>query len=102
MGKDISVIDSLASSLGEKGSAANIVLAKRIADSEDSRAVAELVQLLNSKEKRIQSDCIKTLYETGYLKPELIAEYCSDFMNLLSSRNNRMVWGGYGRFGFHC
>ncbi len=34
------------------------------------------------------------LYETGYLAPDLIAEYVEDFLKLLRDKNNRMVWGG--------
>jgi len=47
-----------------------------------------------NKEPNIQSDCLKVLYELGYLAPELIADYVQDFLKLLRHRNNRMVWGG--------
>ena len=33
------------------------------------------------------------LYEIGYRKPELVAPYAGDFLKLLGSRNNRLVWG---------
>jgi hypothetical protein len=33
------------------------------------------------------------LYEIGYLKPDLIADYVWQFLDLLQSKNNRMVWG---------
>jgi hypothetical protein len=36
---------------------------------------------------------LKVLYEVGYLEPALIAEYVGDFIKLLKSRHNRMVWG---------
>jgi len=88
------IIDSLSSALGQKGSKANIALANEIAQSENHEAVKELVINLKNNDKKIQSDCIKTLYETGYLKPELIAEYYTDFFDLLSSKNNRLIWGG--------
>lgn len=39
------------------------------------------------------SDCLKMLYEIGYLKPELVAPYAGDFLKLLRSRKNRLVWG---------
>ena len=48
---------------------------------------------MKNKDKKIQADCIKTLYEIGYIKPELIAAYFSDFISLLSNKNNRLVWG---------
>jgi len=34
------------------------------------------------------------LYEVGYIEPKLIADYADDFVKLLKSRNNRLVWGG--------
>src|SRR5438270_222196 len=42
----------------------------------------------------VQSDCVKVLYEVGAIEPRLIAGYASDFLKLLSSKNNRLVWGG--------
>ncbi|MBP6872592.1 MAG: hypothetical protein KBC43_11340 [Bacteroidales bacterium] len=90
----MSVIDLLSSSLGQKGNEANISLAKEIAESENHDAIKELVVNLKNKDTKIQADCIKTLYETAYIKPEMIAEYYSEFIELLSSKNNRLVWGG--------
>jgi len=34
------------------------------------------------------------LYEIGAIEPALIANYVLQFVHLLSSRNNRLVWGG--------
>ncbi|PLX06780.1 MAG: hypothetical protein C0596_13835 [Marinilabiliales bacterium] len=48
---------------------------------------------LTNKDKRVQSDCIKTLYETSYIKPVLIKEYLPAFIELLNSKNNILVWG---------
>lgn len=89
----MSVIDLLSSSLGQNGNEANISLAKEIAASENRDAIKELINNLKNKNTKIQSDCIKTLYETAYIKPEMIAEYYSDFIKLLSGKNNRLVWG---------
>ena len=69
-------------------------MAKEISDSNNKGAVRELVTNLSNKNKNIQSDCIKTLYEIGYIRPELIADYHSEFVKLLTSKNNRLVWGG--------
>jgi len=90
----MSVINLLSSSQGQKGNEANIVLAKEISASNNKGAVRELVENLSNKNKNIQSDCIKTLYEIGYIKPELIADYHGEFIKLLTSKNNRLVWGG--------
>jgi len=90
----MSVINMLSSSQGLKGNEANISLAKGILACDNKVAVKELVENLSNKNKNIQSDCIKTLYEIGYLKPELIANYHGDFIKLLTSKNNRLIWGG--------
>lgn len=90
----MTVINQLSSSLGQKGNDANIALAKDIATTENNDAIKELVENLDNEDKKIQADCIKTLYETAYIKPELIANYYSEFLELLSSKNNRLVWGG--------
>ncbi len=90
---DMGVINLLVSQQGLRGSEANIALARQIADTDNKKAIKELVENLSNKDKRIQSDCIKVLYETGYIKPELIASYATDFIGLLKSKNNRLVWG---------
>ena len=53
----------------------------------------EIAANLKNKNHNVQSDCLKVLYEIGYLKPSLIADYTADFLALLKSKNNRMVWG---------
>ncbi len=90
----MTVLNLLASTRGLKGSNANISLAKEISISSNKIAIKELIDNLNNKNKNIQSDCIKTLYETGYLKPELLAEHYAEFIKLLTNKNNRLVWGG--------
>lgn len=71
----------------------NQQLAERIASSNDRRRVRELVDLLADRNKSIQSGCVKVLYEVGARKPELIAGYAEEFLALLESKNNRLVWG---------
>lgn len=89
----MSVLDQLAYSLGRRDEVPNTILAKVIADKNNHKAVKELVANLYKKNKNIQSDCIKVLYETGEINPSLIAPYCKDFFALLESSNNRLVWG---------
>jgi len=90
----MTVLKLLASTQGLKGNEANISLAKQISLTDNKNAVKELVDNLGNKDKNIQSDCIKALYELGYLKPELIADYYTEFIKLLANKNNRLVWGG--------
>ncbi|NIK75400.1 hypothetical protein FHS15_000498 [Paenibacillus castaneae] len=89
----MAIIDQLATSLNRKDEAPNQELAKNIADQADKNAVKELVDLLNHKDKNIQSDGIKVLYEIGELEPSLIADYSKELIALLDSKNNRLVWG---------
>lgn len=90
----MSIIPQLASQLGRRDEIPNQELAQRIADAGDTSAVRELAENLNHKNKDIQSDCIKTLYEIGERRPELISPYVDAFVALLSHKNNRLQWGG--------
>jgi len=89
----MTIIDKLATSLGRKDEGPNQELAEYIAERDDGEAVKELVNNLYNKDKGIQSDCIKVLYEIGALKPSLVAEYSKEFTALLDHKNNRLVWG---------
>ena len=80
--------------LDQRDEVANQVLARELAENGDTTGIAEIAQNLWNKKEAIRADCIKVLYEVGFLKPELIAPYLEDFLRLLVSRNNRLVWGG--------
>ncbi len=92
--RKMSVLGRLASSLGRRDDVPNQELARELAETEDQAGIREVVDGLRSGDRNIQSDCIKVLYEIGYIAPELIAEYADVFLSLLRSRNNRLVWGG--------
>jgi len=72
----------------------NQELAQALAQSRNQADIREIAENLWNKEPAVQSDCLKVVYELGYLAPELIADYVDDFLKLLKHRNNRMVWGG--------
>lgn len=72
----------------------NQELARDLAAREDQPGIQEIVSGLHHSLAAVRSDCIKTLYEIGCLKPGLIAGYAGEFIKLLNSRENRMVWGG--------
>jgi len=90
----VSVLNRLASSLGRRDEVPNQELARDLAAKKDKAGVREIAENLWNKDKNIQADCIKVLYETGYLEPKLIADYTEDFVRCLRSKNNRLVWGG--------
>ncbi len=88
-----SIIDQLAVSLGHKDEVPNIELAHKIVATNNKEGIEELVDNLNNKNKSIAFDCIKTLYEIGTKKPEMISGYAKDFINQLNSKQGRMIWG---------
>ena len=89
----MNILNQLSSSLGRRDEVPNQQLAQKIVDSNDVKAVEELVNLLQNSKQAIQNDCIKVLYEIGERNPKMISGYCEDFIALLQSKNNRMVWG---------
>ncbi len=89
----MSVTDRLASSLGRRDDTPNKELAVELTQTRNADDVRELVANLDGKDRSVQSDSIKVLYELGDSAPDLIAEYAETFLALLKSRNNRLVWG---------
>ncbi len=71
----------------------NKELAEELADTNNKKGIREISEYLYDKNKSISSDCLSVLYTIGYSKPELIQEYIDDFLKLLESKINRMVWG---------
>ena len=89
----MSVLTKLATALNRRDEVPNQALAEEIVKKNDVCAVRELVDNLSNRDKNIQSDCIKVLYEIGERNPKLIAEHCAAIGELLDSANNRLVWG---------
>lgn len=71
----------------------NQKLANDLAAKKDKKGIREIADHLWDDEANIQGDCLKVLYEIGYLNPRLIAPFVKDFLKLLRHKNNRMVWG---------
>lgn len=86
-------IEKIAFYLGKRDEVPNQELAAQLAREENHEGIAEIADFLDGKNKSIQSDCIKVLYEIGYIAPQLITKYVDTFIHLLDSKNNRMVWG---------
>lgn len=90
----MSIVNQLSSRRGVKSDVPNQKLAKELASNNATEAIKEIAENLESHDKSLQSDCIKVLYEIGYINANLIADYFSDFLKLLKSKNNRLIWGG--------
>jgi len=89
----MSVLNKIAFFQNERSDIPNQILAKELAGKNDRSGIQEIVDNLSHQNKSVQSDCLKVLYEIGYFSPELIADNVNTFLNLLTSKNNRMVWG---------
>jgi hypothetical protein len=87
------MLEKIAYYLGRNNEEPNIALAIELCKTDDAEGIEEIAHGLWNENEQIASDCIKVLYETGYRKPELIAEYVFDFIKLLKSKNNRLIWG---------
>ncbi|HEY5269144.1 MAG TPA: hypothetical protein VII97_02325, partial [Anaerolineales bacterium] len=89
----MSTLDKIAFSQNRHDEVPNQILARELAETKNKDGIREIVENLGNKNKNVRSDCLKVLYEIGYLDPGLIADYGNDFLKLLKSKDNRMVWG---------
>ncbi|MFO0968787.1 MAG: hypothetical protein U0793_24800 [Gemmataceae bacterium] len=89
----MSVLDKLAFYQNRGDEVPNQELAKALAMAKDRKGIREIAENLWHDNPQVQSDCLKVLYEIGYLEPALIGDWVGDFIKLLGSKNNRLVWG---------
>jgi hypothetical protein len=89
----VSALDRIAYFQNRRDEVPNQELARDLARAGDVEGIREIAAGLGHPNQNVQSDCLKVLYEIGYLEPDLIARYVMEFLALLNSRNNRMVWG---------
>jgi hypothetical protein len=87
------MIEKLAYSLGRNDEEPNIELAKELSKTKNKKGIKEIADGLNNPKEQIAGDCIKVLYEIAGISPELVSEYAGVFIQLLKSKNNRLVWG---------
>jgi hypothetical protein len=88
------VLNRIAYYQDRRDEAPNRELARELAATRDQEGIREIADNLAHPNQSVQSDCLKVLYEIGYLAPDLIADYVAQFLALLKHKNNRMVWGG--------
>ncbi len=89
----MSALNRIATYQNRRDEVPNQELARELAEKKDRTGIREIAQNLWSDNANVKSDCLKVLYEIGYLDPALIADYVDDFLKLLKSKNNRLVWG---------
>lgn len=88
------MIEKIAYNLGRNDEEPNIALAVQLCRTEDAEGIQEIAGGLNDKKRQVANDCIKVLYEIGERNPKLIEDYVPNFIELLKSKDNRLVWGG--------
>ena len=89
----MSTLDKIAFFQNRRDEVPNQLLAKELAETKNKDGIREIAENLENKNKNIRSDCLKVLYEIGYIDPGLIADYGNAFLKMLKSKDNRMVWG---------
>jgi len=87
------IADLFAQALGRKDQQPNIDLAKKLAKSGTNDDIIELFEYCKSGKKVQKSDAIKVIYELAQLRPSLVAPYIQNLIDLLATKNNRMIWG---------
>lgn len=87
------MIEKVAYNLGRNDEEPNIALAIELCNTKNLEGIEEIVNGLINKKEQVANDCIKVIYEIGERNPELIGDYVLNFIQLLNSRNNRLVWG---------
>ncbi len=90
----MTVLNRIAFFQNRRDEVPNRELARDLAAKKDRAGIREIAEHLWDKNVNIAADCIKVLYEVGYMDPALVGGYVEDFVKLLKSRNNRLVWGG--------
>jgi hypothetical protein len=89
----MSVLNKIAYFQNRRDEVPNQRLAAELAKTKDTKGIREIAENLRNGNPNIQADCLKVLYEIGCINPKLVSGYVDDFLELLKSKNNRLVWG---------
>ena len=90
----MTALDKIAYFQNRRDETPNKELAAELVRNHDLPGIQEIAENLWNEDDHIQKDCLVVLYWVGYQQPELIAQYAEDFLQLLESRDNRLVWSG--------
>ena len=87
------VLNKIAYFQNRRDEVPNQRLAAELAKTKNRKGIREIAENLRNENPNIQADCLKVLYEVGCINPKLVSGYVDDFLELLKSKNNRLVWG---------
>jgi len=89
----MSVLKKIAYFQNRRDEVPNQLLAAELAKAKDTKGIKEIAENLDNENPSIRADCLKVLYEVGYISPKLVSGYAESFLSLLKASNNRLVWG---------
>lgn len=88
----MSILSKLANAQGRKDEEPNKELARELVEQNDIANIQVVAENLWNEDRRVQTDCLSVMEQIGLIEPGLIETYASDFIKLLSSKDNRLVW----------
>jgi hypothetical protein len=88
----MSTLSKLSSAQGRKDEEPNKALGRELVENRDTSAIQEIAENLYNPDRRVQADCLEVLQQVGQLDPALIESYAPEFIQLLFSKHNRLVW----------
>ncbi len=83
----------LAHAQGRRDEEPNILLADDLVMLKDTKGISQIAQIASTGKRQAQGDAIKVLYEIGVRDPKLLLPHIQLLIDLLQSKNNRVVWG---------
>ena len=88
----MSVLSRLASAQDRRDENPKKDLGRELVENHDIEGIQEVAANLRNKDKRVRTDCLSVLEQVGLLQPELTEDFVADFIELVFSKDNRLVW----------
>jgi hypothetical protein len=90
--RKMSVLSKLAGAQGRRDEEPNKALARELVEKNDVDSMREVAENLWNEDRRVRTDCLSVLEQIGWLAPEMIQDYVDEFIALVFSKDNRLVW----------
>ena len=98
----MSTLEKIAFYQNRRDEVPNQLLAKELAATKNKEGIREIAANLENKNKNVRSDCLKVLYEIGYLEPGLISRLRGRFPETSQEQGQPHGLGSHDRAGNHC
>ncbi len=87
---DNNIINQLASKMGIKSNEPNKVAARKCI--ENPKLLKEVSSHLKDNDNKLVADCAEVMTEVALTNPALVAEFATDLITLINSKDNRIKW----------